>query len=344
MRASVRVNAAKIILMKRRFIGSSTLEVSPLALGCWAFAGGENWGDQDENESISVIRSALDRGIDLFDTAPGYGNGESERILGLALKGRRDEAVIATKVSETVLAKADLIASCERSLSLLQTDRIDLLQVHWASRSTPFEESIAALEQLKDAGKIRYYGVCNFGLGDMKEWLGKGGEMISNQLPYSLLTRSIEYEIVPECITHEVSILPYSPLMQGLLTGKFVTAASVPDGRARSRHFNSARSMARHGEPGCEGETFAAVAEVKRIAEESDISMAELSLAWALKQPSVASLIVGARSIKQLEENARCLNTVVDDEIDQELKAATEAVKRHLGTNADLWSDTSRYR
>ncbi|MFL3658076.1 MAG: aldo/keto reductase [Opitutales bacterium] len=330
--------------MKKRLLGNTKLEVSPLAVGCWAFAGGANWGDQDENESISVVHAALDRGINFFDTAPGYGNGESERVLGVALKGRRDQAVIATKVKDVELDAISLRASCEKSLSLLQTDRIDLLQIHWANRDVPFVETIGALEALTKEGKIRHVGVCNFGIGDMEEWSDSAGEMISNQLPYSLLSRSIEYDIIPECEKRDVSVLPYSPLLQGLLTGKFPTPDSVPVGRARSRHFSEDREQARHGEAGCEEETFETIAAVVRIAAELGVSPSALSLAWLAKQSNVASVIAGARNVKQLTENARFMEVSIDSEIDSRLRAASDSVMKKLGNNPDLWNAVNRFR
>lgn len=330
--------------MERRKLGESGLEVSPLAVGCWVFAGGANWGDQGEGESVSVVHAALDRGINFFDTAPAYGGGESERVLGAALKGRRDEAIIADKVSDADLDASSLRASCEKSLKLLQTDYIDLLQVHWASREVPFSETVETLNALKAEGKIRYAGVCNFGPGDMNEWCEAGGEMISNQLPYSLLSRAIEFDVVPDCERRSVSVLPYSPLLQGLLTGKFVSADEVPEGRARLRHFSCDRAATRHGEAGCEAETFALIAEVVAAAKELGVSPAALSLAWLAKQSQVASLIAGARNTTQLKENARFMEVKMDAELDAKLKAASEAVKKALGANPDLWCSVNRYR
>jgi aryl-alcohol dehydrogenase-like predicted oxidoreductase len=233
-------------------LGQTELEVSRLTLGTWAFAGGKLWGDQEQRASEATVQLALDEGINCFDTAPAYGAGKSEEVLGEALKGRRGEAVIMTKVSTGEQSREALIRSCEASLRRLGTDYIDLLQVHWLSPDVPMTETIAAFAELKEAGKIRYSGVCNFSAGDIHSWLKSGGEMVSNQLPYSLLTRAIEFEIIPECQRKGISTLPYSPLMQGLLTGKLRNADEVPEGRARSRHFRDDRPMARHGGAGCE--------------------------------------------------------------------------------------------
>lgn len=320
-----------------------TAQLTKLTLGCWAFAGGVEWGDQDEALSITTIHTALDRGISSFDTAPAYGNGESERILGKALRGRRDQAFIASKISEGVSTADAIHKSCDTSLRLLQTDRIDLLQVHWPDHNVPFEETIEALRALQATGKVKEIGVCNFSVKDTAGWLEAGGPLYSNQLPYSLLSRSIEFEIIPQCLDKGIGVLAYSSIMQGLLTGKFKTAAEVPDGRARSRHFNTERALARHGGPGCEAETFDAIARIGEIARELGVPMASLALAWVVNQPAIASAIVGARNPDQITENTRALEITVSESTQSALDEATRSVKDFLGTNPDLWAADSRY-
>ena len=320
-----------------------TKQLSKLTLGCWALVGGQEWGDQDETLSIATIHAALDLGINSFDTAPMYGKGVSERILGKALVGRRDQAFIADKISPGVSTVAAVKEACEASLALLQTDVIDLMQVHWPDHDVPFEETIAALLSLQEAGKIKEIGVCNFSARDLRKWQSLGGTVYSNQLPYSLLSRAIEFDIVPQCLEDEVEVLAYSSIMQGLLTGKFKTADEVPDGRARTRHFNTDRALARHGGPGCEDETFAAIAEVGRIAEQVGASMTKVALAWVMQQPGLASTIVGARSPEQISENTQALGLELSSDVVSALNDATEAVKTFLGPNPDLWAPESRY-
>ena len=318
-------------------------QLSKLTLGCWALVGGQEWGDQEETLSISTIHAALENGIQSFDTAPMYGKGVSERILGKALVGRRDQAFIADKLAPGVSTKAAIQEACEASLGLLQTDVIDLMQIHWPDHEVPFEETIEGLISLRDAGKIKHIGVCNFSAKDMQKWKALGGPLYSNQLPYSLLTRSIEFEIIPHCLEDQVGVLAYSPIMQGLLTGKFKTSDEVPDGRARSRHFNTKRALARHGGPGCEEDTFAAIAEIRNIAENLGVSMTEVALAWVNQQPSVKSTIVGARTPQQIIENIRALELQLEDTVLASLNSATDAVKSFLGRNPDLWSPETRY-
>jgi aryl-alcohol dehydrogenase-like predicted oxidoreductase len=325
-------------------LGTTDLEVSPLTLGTWAFAGGALWGEQALEQSIAAVHAALDNGITVFDTAPGYGDGESERVLGRALDQRRGEAIIATKVSPTKLAYADTLASVEASLKRLRTDHVDLLQVHWANHEVPFAETISAFNKLKEQGKVRHVGVCNFGPRDMVEWIAAGGELVSNQLPYSLLTRSIEFEIVPECERAVVSILPYSPLMQGMLTGKYRTADEVPEGRARSRHFSKNRPGVRHGESGCEAATFEVLERIRVVSDDLGVPMEQVALAWLLSKRPVASVIVGARDAQQVEKNIRSTRLVLPPEVLLELDEATVEVKQHLGANPDLWEGNGRYR
>jgi aryl-alcohol dehydrogenase-like predicted oxidoreductase len=200
-----------------------------------------------------------------------------------------------------------------------------------------------AMIRLKEAGKIRAIGLSNFGLGDLADILPHG-KVVSNQLPYSLLWRAIEYEILPLCLKEGIGILCYSALLHGLLTGKFASAADVPDGRARTRHFSSNRSQVRHGEPGCEAEVFAALEQIRNIAAEIGQPMALVSLSWVLQQPGVTSVIAGARSAEQISQLALAADVQLASETIQRLNAATDPVKQILGTNPDMWMSQSRFR
>lgn len=321
------------------------LNVSRVAMGCWALAGDMTWGPQDEAAGIAGIQAALDAGINFFDTAELYGNGTSETLLGKALRDRRDRAVIASKFSPENAAADDLVEACHRSLRHLATDRIDLYQIHWPSRNVPWEETWRAMERLRDAGKIRYLAVSNFGYCDMEDQL-KIGLPVSNQLPYNLVTRAIEFEILPQCIEHEIGVLCYSPLQHGLLTGKFPTANDVPEGRARSRHFSQQRPLTRHGEPGCEGETFAAIDRLRQISSELDRSPSDVAMAWLLAQPGVSSVIVGIRSPEQAQQNAATAELRLGQATLTALNEATLPAKEALGRNPDIWEgqEKSRYR
>ncbi len=324
-------------------LGNSSLRVSPVAIGCWQFAGGKQWGDQDERDSQASVTEALDQGINFFDTAPMYGNGSSEEVLGRALKGRRDQAVIATKVNASDLARIDLKTSCEASLKRLNTDVIDLLQVHWGNPDIPLEDTVAGFEDLVEAGKIRAYGVCNFAVAGMRAAEAAGARLATQQLPYSLLWRAIEFEIVDECDRQGVSVLPYSPLLQGLLAGKFRSVEEIPSPRKRTRHFSSAHPDTVHGEAGQEEETFAAVQRIEGICRELGQPMAQVAIAWLLRQRRVASVIAGARTPGQVRDNAAAGRLRIPDEVESALSEATIPLRDALGSNPDMWQTPSRF-
>jgi aryl-alcohol dehydrogenase-like predicted oxidoreductase len=312
-------------------------------MGCWAIVGDSTWGAQEEGDAIAAIRASLDAGVNFFDTAEAYGDGYSEELLAKALKGRRDEAVLASKVSPNHLDAATLRERCETSLRLLDTDRIDLYQVHWPSRQVPLADALETLEALRAEGKIRALGVSNYGKQDLTELLG-AGRVESDQLCYSLLFRAVEHDVQQVCVDNDLSLLCYSPLCQGLLTGKFASAGEVPEGRARTRLFSKDRPQSRHREPGCEAELFAALAEVRRICEAVGRPMSEVALAWLLAQPGVTSVIAGARNAEQARANARAGDLELPPTVVAQLSAATEVVKQKLGPNADMWQTESRMR
>jgi myo-inositol catabolism protein IolS len=329
--------------MEYRRLGQTEMQVSVLALGCWPFAGGRYWGEQDDNASIATVHAALDAGINFFDTAEGYEAGHSERVLGQALVGRREQAIIATKVSPNHLRPDEVIAACEGSLRALQTDYIDLYQIHWPNHGVPLADTVGALQQLKEQGKIRAIGVSNFAVQDLAEMVTLS-ECATDQLPYSLLWRVIEREVQPLCVQHEVGIICYSPLAQGLLTGRYRSADEVPDGLARTRWYNKSRAMADHDEPGCESEVFAAVEAVRTIAAEVGAPMATIALAWVKQQLAVTSFLVGARSPEELAWNLPAADLTLTDDVLARLAAATEPVKEKLGYNPDMWMTPSRMR
>lgn len=329
--------------MQYTTLGHSKLSVSTYALGCWSFAGGRYWGEQDEAISIATVNAALDAGINFFDTAEAYETGTSERVLGKALLGQREKAIIATKVAANHLAANDVVAACEESLRNLQTDYIDLYLIHWPNWNVPLAETVGALEKLKGEGKIHEIGVCNFGVQDLTEML-KLYPIATDQLPYNLLWRVIEREILPMCRANHVGLMCYSPLAQGLLTGRYNAAAEVPDGLARTRHYSSTRAQAIHGEAGAEAEVFAALAEIKSIAAELEQPMAAVSLAWLRQQSGVATILVGARSPEELHWNLPALNLQLTPEVIQRLNTVTEPVKAKLGNNPDMWFVPSRMR
>lgn len=331
--------------MKYNKLGNTGVEVSEFSLGCWPFAGGSVWGHQEKSDSIATAHAALDAGITTFDTAEGYNDDfHSEEVLGEALKDRRSEAVIATKISGSHLAGSEVEAACDASLKRLGTDVIDLYQIHWPNHDVPVDETYRALDALVQKGKVRALGVCNFATGDLDDLLA-AGPIVTDQLPYSLLWRAIEDAILPKCNENGIGIVCYSPLSQGLLTGRYTSADDVPDGLSRTRLFKPDRSpLAQHSDTGAEDEVFTAISEINLIAEGLGEPMANVALAWVRQQEGVATLLVGARNTAELEMNMPAADLVLDDDILQRLSNLTESVRTYLAGNADMWNSVNRMR
>lgn len=319
--------------MECRRLGDSDLEVSVVGLGCWSFANDAQWGPVDEAEAVRTVHAALDGGVTLLDTAEGYGAGHSEAVLGRALKGRRGRAVVATKASGSHLSAKELPRALEASLRRLGTQYVDLYQVHWPSRGIPFEETMAQMNRLKEVGKIRSIGVSNFGVGDLREIL-RYGRVDCDQLPYNLFWRAIEACIVAACMDANVSIMCYSPLAQGLLTGKFERRADIPESNRTGTRLYAEDALAL---------AFVALGDVRGIARRLGITVGQLSLAWAMAQPGVAAVIPGAKTRRQLEENAGAADVVLEKSDLDALGALSRPLLNHLGDDPDLW-DGHRYR
>lgn len=329
--------------MKYQKLGKAQINVSKICMGCWALSGDKFWGPQSESDSIRSLHTAMDVGINFFDTAESYGDGYSEEILGKAFPHQREKIVIGTKVNPEHLSREKIIQACKASLHRLKTDYIDVYHIHFPNPEVPISETLEALKKLQDEGKIRAISVSNFGRKDLQELLTHSRVEV-DQLPYSLLWRAIEYEILPFCVQNNIEITCYSPLSQGLLTGKFRSPDEVPVGRARTRHFSGKRPMARHGEEGAESETFATIKDIQHIAEEINIPMAKIVLAWLLTQEGVISVIVGARKPEQVFENAWAADLELPPDVIAKLTEATEKLKQKLGPNPDIWQSESRIR
>ncbi|MFC1714042.1 aldo/keto reductase [Candidatus Poribacteria bacterium] len=330
--------------MKYTKLGNSDMEVSVVAFGCWGIIGGFNWGPQDKQDSIAALKAALGAGITLFDTAEGYGNGSSEQLVGEGLGDRRKEIVIASKVSGGHLAPDQLAEACERSLQNLGTDWIDLYQVHWPNRSIPVEDAFGTLEKLKEGGKIREYAVSNFGVQDLAGIYDIGYSVVSNQLCYNMLFRAIEYDIQQVCVERNIGILCYSPLMQGLLTGKYGSPDDIQTDRARTRHYSGDRPHAKHGEPGHEELVFSAIAEIQEVAAEIDQPTANVALAWLLNQPAVACVIAGGRNPDHSRQNAEAADLELTDDVLKRLDQITGPLKDAMGPNPDMWNTAEKSR
>jgi myo-inositol catabolism protein IolS len=321
-----------------RPLGQTNLKVSTVSMGGMGIAG--MWGPQDDADTRAALRAAVEEGINFFDTAEGYAGGRSEQLLGQTLKGQRHEVIIASKVLPEHLSAPELTAACERSLKNLGTDYLDLFYIHWPNPQVPMAESAAALVALRNCGKIRHIAVSNFGPQDFSDFL-QLARPEANQLPYSLLWRAVEYQVEGLCQSHQVSIVAYSPLMHGLLTGKYFSADELGEGRTRSRLFRKDRPGSRHGEDGHEELTFAVLARLRKICADAGLKMEEAAVAWLLERPGVSSVIVGARNAKQARSAAAMNELKLDPAVSLALTAATDELKAVMGPTLDMWQAPS---
>ncbi len=321
-------------------LGANGPSVSRISLGTWTFAGGALWSPIEEAQCMSVIHSALDAGINLFDSAPNYGDGRSERILGAALKGF-PEAMVSTKFKVDKKTPLELIGMVDSSLGRLGRESIDLMQIHWPTETK--EELAIAFETLKGlqkAGKIRYLGVCNFGMIDLKNF---GDEpIISNQLPYNLMWRVVGKEIAPKSKEMGLGVIAYSPLQQGLLGGKYHSLSQFPDSRKQTRHFSSDWSATRHNGLGMESETERCLQDFIVVANEIGFSPMRLAIAYVLQQPFIDVVLAGSRSVEQLAELASVFDRLLDNETIVRLDEISADLLRATGENPDMYQIPGR--
>jgi myo-inositol catabolism protein IolS len=323
--------------LDRRICGNSGFTLPVLGIGCWSFGGGDYWGPQDQKEVNAIVHRALDCGANYFDTAEAYNDGRSEQALGLALKGRRSEAIIGAKVPPNYTESSVLRQHCEASLQRLQTDRIDIYMVHWPITDYSVADAFATLHDLQVEGKIRSIGVSNFGTRQLSDALSTGVRIDVNQYCYNLLARAIEIELLPACSHLGIGVLAYMPLLQGLLTGKYASPDEMPPSRTRTRHFRGDRKGSRHGEAGAEPETFAALAGIREIACELQVPMAQVALAWILSRPAITCILAGARSVAQLDENRLGVALQLSPEVITRLDTLTEPLLHQLGASPDYY-------
>lgn len=313
--------------MKRRPLGKTDIQITPIIFGGWQ-SGKDGWVGIDDSETIAAHKAAYEAGITTFDTAEWYGSGHSEQILASALSNVRDNVQILTKVAPIHLKHDEVIEACDRSLKNLKTDRIDLYQIHWPNDSVPIEETMSALNSMKDAGKIRAIGVSNFTAMQIAD-AEKFGRIESVQPPYSLFWRQIETDVVPYAVEHSLSVIAYSPLAQGLLTGKFGRDHVFQPGdvRLKNKLFS--------------GENFDraldAVDELKPIADKYGVSLGELSLAWLIAQPQT-SAIVGARTAEQAVQNAKAADVELTEDDLATIDKIGRKVTDHLDSNPVMWN------
>jgi len=315
--------------MEYRQLGETNTRLSAITFGAWAI-GGWMWGGADRKEAVKAIQASYDEGVTSIDTAPAYGQGLSEEIVAEAIQGiPRDKVQLLTKfglrwdVTEgefffkskdaagndldmyKLASKASVMKECEDCLRRLKTDYIDLFQIHWADSTTPISETMEALALLQQQGKILSAGVCNYSKAQMEE-ADETIQLASNQVPYSMVLRDIENELVPYCIAERKSVIAYSPLQRGLLTGKIKPGHQFSEGDTREgNRFYTPENVSK---------VNAFLETLKPMAIEKKASLAQLVIRWTIEQPGITVALVGARNAEQAVQNAKAINVKLSKE------------------------------
>jgi len=287
--------------MKTVQLGKSDLQVTEIILGTWAI-GGTMWSDYDEANAVKAIEAAIENGINCIDTAPAYGGGHAEELIGSIISGRRDKIIIASKCGLDIEngyrhnLKPDFIMyDLEQSLKRLGTDYIDLYQIHWPDPAVEIGDSMNALMKAKESGKIRYIGICNFSGEQLKEAM-KYGEVVSYQPNYSLLEREIESDQMKVCVDNNIGIISYGSLGAGMLTGKYKEHPQFKKGDARNFFYKFFKKQ-------YWPEVKAVVDKVSEIAKKRGVKPGHVAIAWNLSKTGITAAIVGARTAEQVMDN-----------------------------------------
>ncbi len=321
--------------MKTKQLGKTGVELTCVGLGTWAIGGGDwrfGWGPQDKSDAIAAIQRAVELGINWIDTAPVYGNGRSEELVGQAIQELgSDKPFVATKFGRVIqddgsvagnIKGPSIVAECEASLRRLKVETIDLYQMHWPDPDEDIETAWATMCDLKKQGKVRFIGVSNHNVSQLKR-IGAIHEVASLQPPYSMIAPGVEDEILPYCGENQIGVICYSPMCKGLLTGKFdkQRAEALPESDHRSRDPKFA-------EPQLSINLELAEA-LGNIANEQDRTVAEIAIAWTLRRNEVTAAIVGARSPEQIEGTASAGNWELSSETQSQIDhLLTERTKK----------------
>jgi aryl-alcohol dehydrogenase-like predicted oxidoreductase len=329
------------LVMQRRQLGYTDLKLTTIGLGTWAMGGPWQfgWGPQDDNEAIAAIREALEQGVNWIDTAPIYGCGHSEELVGKALKDSRSveaetnqKPFIATKCGllwndkrekVSCLKSESIREECHASLKRIGVEVIDLYQIHWPEPEEDIEQAWEEMARLAEEGKVRYIGVSNFNVEQIKR-VQKIAPVASVQPPYNMLHREVEDKLLNYCAENNIGVVAYSPMCRGLLTGKFsqerLAGLPLDDHRRRKPDFHDPQFTA----------TLQLVDQLRPIAERNGRTLAQLAISWVLHQPEVTAAIVGARRSEQIKETAKAADwklTIEDiEQIEQLLKKRQEKI------------------
>ena len=328
--------------MRFKELGKSGIKVSNIAIGCWAIGGDKFWGGNEEKQSIEALQAAVDNGITLIDTAPGYGSGVSEQIVGKAMKGRRDKVVLATKVGIPIGPDADgachsdydvIMRQVDESLERLQTDYIDIYQIHWPDFLTPVDETMAAMAKLKEQGKIRAIGVSNYDQAMLAAALDC--VQIDCIQPQFSLLHTVNQPIMEFGAPQGVGVLSYGSLGSGILTGKYKEIPTFKDGDARTEMYG----------PLFQEPMWSKIQQLlvvlREIAEAHNVPVGQVAINWTAQHPLVSSALVGARTAAQAEQNAAAGEwDLTDAEIARINEAHTQIFGGGLLGKRAVWSGT----
>jgi len=316
--------------MEKRKVGDTGIEISAIGLGCWPM-GGTGWGKPDDEESIRTIHKSLELGVNFFDTHFLYGRGHSEEVLGRGLAGRREKAVIATKVAIDLTPDA-IESQVSEALERLKTDYVDILFIHWPNRSQPLAQTMEAMEELRRDGRVRAVGVSNFDV-DLIEMASKYGTVDIVQSPYNLIWRFIEEDVLPHCMNAGIGICTYGSLAQGLLTGTI---------RLNMRYDRmDYRPSSVLWRPENLGKCLYTAERLRPIAENLGVTVAQLSLRWLTLQQGVTTALVGARTVEEIVENVGAFSWSFPESAMKEVQEISDELYLSMPYYYDMWGNWS---
>ena len=297
-----------------------------LAQGCWTF-GGKQWGGAVDSESLAALDRAYELGITHYDTASGYGGGHSERLVGQFIRDKRDSIFLASKQSANK-KKEKYAKSIKTSMDNLGTDFVDLYYIHWPKSDIDMRPTMEALVEAKDEGLIGAIGVSNFSIDHMKQ-VAEIGPIDAHQLCYNLIWRWDEADIIPYCVDHDIAVVTYSSIAQGVLTGKFPMHPTFGEGDERPNTTLF--------QPDVWPKVFAAVEEMKKIATEADRPLHHLAIRWVANQPGVSSVLVGARTPDQVSENVEAMAGEIDDRFLDRLTSMSDELRKSIPDTGNIF-------
>ncbi|MFQ5809255.1 MAG: aldo/keto reductase [Armatimonadota bacterium] len=314
--------------MEYRKLGETGIDISAITLGAWVY-GKDAWADVKDDESVRAIHAALDGGINIIDTAAGYGGGYSEQVVGKAVKDRRDEVLLASKCGAQPDRIPEQIDVC---LQNMQLDCIDLYQVHYPSPRIPIADTIGAMAEIQQAGKIRFIGVSNFSREQLREALDTA-RIETSQPPFNVFWREIDDDHLPFCREKNIAVLPYSPLAQGLLAGRFRTPEDIPD---------DIRSENKLMAEGVFEQCVEVVEYIEEVAARHGKSVVQAAINWTINYPGITSAIVGARRPEQAQENIGGCDWRLTDEEMEEISERGLAIARQMDYSSNMWGYAPR--